>query len=226
MRVLRSAVATGLPRLEPVEEIIVTTVSVFGQVVVLTQAGVAALTGGGIAVPGSTYTTAIKAGERSGSGPEVAYPLVELLPDGEILLVDARCHRRDDGTWTANAHVFDPAGVHDRSFCLGDAIEHVGVDAACTIWVGYFDEGVFNNYANDGSIGALGLVRFDRDGRLIWRYQPPPGAESIIDWYALNVDAHAVWTSYYTDFPLVRITNAQARAYTPTPVRGARAVLA
>jgi hypothetical protein len=148
--------------------------------------------------------------------PAPPYPRVDLLPDGEVLVVSARCRRRE-----ANAHVFDPTGAHRYAFPFGDGIEDVGVDAAGDIWVGYFEQGVFG----DDPIGAAGLVRFSRDGERLWSYLPPFGVQSIFACYALNVDARTTWTYYHTDFPLVEITGGRARAYTPTPVRGAQAVV-
>jgi hypothetical protein len=112
VRVLRSVVLTELPCLERVEEIVATTVCVFGQAVVVTQAR-----GGPVA---ERRDRGVRVHVHDGdhgwwsvgvAGPEVARPLVELLPDGEILLVAAHCDRRRDGTWTANAHVFDPTGA-------------------------------------------------------------------------------------------------------------------
>jgi hypothetical protein len=158
------------------------------------------------------------------TGPTLAYPRLDLLAGGEILLVDARSRRFRDGTVEDNAHLYSPAGEHLRSFCLGDGIEHLGVDAAGTIWVGYFDEGVFGNLGWDDPIGAAGLVRFDQHGHRLWTYQPPPSTQAIADCYALNIDARTTWAYYYTNFPLVEITSGRTRAYTPTPVRGARHV--
>jgi hypothetical protein len=62
-------------------------------------------------------------------------------------------------------------------------------------------------------------------GRRLWTYNAPSGSDPIFDCYALNVDARTTWAYYYTDFPLVQITGGRARAYAPTPVRGARHVM-
>ncbi|MDG4823252.1 hypothetical protein O7635_15455 [Asanoa sp. WMMD1127] len=218
MRTLRCWQVAELPTLESAEEIVAATGTVFGQLVVLAVAR------------DSAASVHLYDGDQGWrrvplAGAAVAYPLVDLLPDGDILVVSSRCRRFRDGTAEDNAHVFDPAGAHVRSFCLGDGIEHIGVDAAGTIWVGYFDEGVFGNLGWDDPIGAAGLVRFDGHGRRLWTYQPPAGAEPIADCYALNVDARTTWAYYYTGFPLVQITDGRARAHTPTPVRGARHLL-
>ncbi len=99
------------------------------------------------------------------------------------------------------------------------------MDDAGSIWVAYFDEGVFGNLGWTQPVGAAGLARFSRHSDRLWTYTPPPGAAEIADCYALNVAARTTWIYYYTDFPLVQITNGRTRAYAPTPVRGARAVV-
>jgi hypothetical protein len=99
------------------------------------------------------------------------------------------------------------------------------VDDSASIWIAYFDEGVFGNLGWNQPIGAAGLIRFSRHGDRLWTYTPPSGAAEIADCYALNVDARTTWIYYYTDFPLIQITGGRARAYAPTPVRGARAVV-
>jgi hypothetical protein len=139
-------------------------------------------------------------------------------------VVGSRCHRGRDGRAELNAHRYDAAGRLTERFCLGDGIEHLAVDGAGTFWVGYFDEGVFGDNGWTQPIGAAGLVQFTEHGQPLYRYTPPSGADAIVDTYALNVDAHTVWTYYHSDFPLVRIKDHHARAYA-TPVRGARAII-
>lgn len=57
------------------------------------------------------------------------------------------------------------------------------------------------------ALGACGLARFSPDLQPDWRY--PSSVDdawrAISDWYALNVDGDTAWTSYYTDFPIVRV---------------------
>ncbi len=225
MRMLQSTHLADLPVLEPAEEIVASTVTVFGQAAVL-----AAARGGRADQPWDAGARMyLHDGDESWhaaplAGATVAYPLVEMLAGGEILLVGTRCRRGSDGRAENNAHVFDPSGAHLRSFCLGDGVEHLGVDAAGTIWVSYFDEGVFGNHGWTDPIGAAGLVRFDNHGERVWAYSPPSGAGAIADCYALNVDYRDTWICYYTDFPLVQISNGRARAYAPTPIRGAKAL--
>ena len=138
------------------------------------------------------------------------FPIVQTLPDENILVVAPRCSRNQDGTHEYNARIYDRIGALTAEFCFGDGIEHVQTDHAGNIWVGYFDEGVFGNFgwgdANGAEpIGSAGLVRFDRNGKKAWEYQPPDGVDSICDCYALNVSSGAVWACYYTEFPIIRI---------------------
>lgn len=154
----------------------------------------------------------------------VAFPFVQPLPHGELLVVGGRCRSGHE-----NAEVFTAAGRRRRSFCAGDGIESVQVSRSGQIWVSYFDEGVFGNLGWGGGrgpdpVGASGLVCFASDGTISYRFAPPAGHRAIADCYALNVGEDAVWAYYYTDFDLVLINRAhQSRAWA-TPLSGAKAV--
>lgn len=137
-----------------------------------------------------------------------SFPQVQVSPNGEILIVAARCRRFTDGSHELNARVYDTAGNLCREFLLGDGIEHVQIDKNGKIWVGYFDEGVFGNYGwghGNDHFGAAGLSCFDSEGRKLWDFQPPSGTDFIADCYALNVSKDGVWAYYYTGFPFVRV---------------------
>ena len=122
----------------------------------------------------------------------------------------ARCRWRPEGA-ERNAIIFQPDGRVLRRGTLGDGIEHVLTTPSGKIWVGYFDEGVYGNYGwgqpGPEPIGASGLVRFNTELEAEWRFPFDGGLEPISDCYALNVDGETVWTSYYTDYPVVRIEN-------------------
>jgi hypothetical protein len=143
----------------------------------------------------------------------LAHPSVQPLPDGRVLVVGARCRWRPDGP-DRNAIVYDSTGTMLAEQTFGDGIEHVQTTCRGEIWVGYFDEGVFGNYGwgkadSDPPLGASGLIRFTTALTPEWHY-PSHVAKTwgpIDDCYALNVDGDAVWTCYYTDFPIVRIQN-------------------
>jgi hypothetical protein len=137
-----------------------------------------------------------------------AFPKIQIFPNNQILVVASRCQRFRDGSHELNAKTYDTAGNLQREFLLGDGIEHVQVDPAGKIWVGYFDEGVYGNYGwghGDSRLGSAGLSCFDDKGTKLWDYQPPSGVDAISDCYALNVSKDGVWAHYYTNFPFVRI---------------------
>jgi hypothetical protein len=127
-------------------------------------------------------------------------PIIQSFPDGDLLVVDRRCATSRDGVPETNARVYGAAGEIRRAFTLGDGIEHALVDDAGTIWVGYFDEGIYG----ESPISASGLARFDASGDVRWSYEPPDGL-FIDDCYCLNVSGQDVWTSYYSGFPIVHI---------------------
>lgn len=142
------------------------------------------------------------------SGLEIAFPMVQPLPDDRILIVGARCRWHVDGP-ERNAIVVDADGCLVADGTLGDGIEEVLATPSGQIWVGYFDEGVFGNLGWGGPgpepIGSPGIVCFAPDLVAAWRYPYDADCGSIADAYALNVDGETAWSSYYTDFPIVRI---------------------
>jgi hypothetical protein len=155
------------------------------------------------------------------------FPLIQLLPDGAVLIVSARCRRYPDGTHDLNARIYDSQGQPREEFLLGDGIQHVQADRKGNIWVGYFDEGVYGNYGWGGAgdaapVGASGLVCFDAKGQKSWEYGPVPGVDVISDVYALNVFGDEAWAYYYTDFPLVRIASDRTVSVWTTETSGAR----
>jgi hypothetical protein len=153
----------------------------------------------------------------------LAFPSVDCLPHGEILVVGGRCWRREDGTAERNACVYDATGAHQRAFTLGDGIGQVQTTSDGSIWVGYFDEGVFGNYGWNDPIGSSGIVVFDATGEQTWRFEPRGDIPDISDCYALNVGNRETWTCYYTDFPLVRVADGAVTSWS-TPWAGLRAL--
>lgn len=146
---------------------------------------------------------------------DLAYPLVQPLSNGRVLLVGARARRNEK-----NAMVFDADGNLVADGAFGDGIEHVFTTSDDHAWVGYFDEGVFGD---DGGPARHGLVRFDPAFQPDWHF-PLHGLPPIYDCYALNVTDRAVWTSYYSDkFPLVQVKAGQTRSWR-IDIEGARAV--
>jgi hypothetical protein len=158
---------------------------------------------------------------------EIAFPLVQPLPGGRTLIVGARCHWNPDGP-ERNAIVVDADGSRVAAGTLGDGIEHVLTTPSGLIWVGYFDEGVLGNYGWGGPgpapIGSPGIVRFTADLQVDWRYPRNADGGWLVDTYALNVDGESAWSSYYTDFPVVRIASDDVTTWC-AGVRGVRALI-
>lgn len=157
-----------------------------------------------------------------------AFPMIQPLPDDELLVVASRCQWRPapEGP-EQNATVFDPDGAARRTGCLGDGIAEVFTTASGAIWAGYFDEGVFGNFgwggARDSSrpIGARGIVRFDPESLTVAWELP---RSSMADCYALNVYGDEVWSCYYTDFPIARIAEGTVTEW-PNDISGAGVLL-
>jgi len=89
-------------------------------------------------------------------------------------------------TGYAKTPIYGFDGALRRTTTFGDGIADVQTTTRGDIWVSYFDEGVFGNYGwgyDEAStpIGAPGLVRFDRQGSVLWSYHPPPGVGTIDD---------------------------------------------
>lgn len=156
-----------------------------------------------VSISGSSQTREVRLSGLTGT-----FVKLELLPDGEVLIVASRCYRNRDGDSELNAKVYGPDGREKRAFLLGDGISHVQRDGQGNIWVAYFDEGVYGNFGwqrDGGPLGAAGLSCFSRDGQKMWDFQPPEGFDHISDCYALNVSGSDAWAYYYTDFPIAVI---------------------
>lgn len=161
-------------------------------------------------------------------GWSLAFPHLQPMPDGGVLLVAARCRRRD-GVAERNAAIYDADGRSLRRGVLGDGIADVQTTSEGDVWVGYFDEGVYGNYGwgeADGPepVGSAGLVRFTAELDVAWRYPYDGGLGAISDCYALNVTGPDAWAYYYTDFPVVRVRDGVTTGW-PTQVGGARALV-
>lgn len=111
---------------------------------------------------------------------------------------------------------------------LGDGIQEVFTTPSGKVWVGYFDEGVYGNYGwgapGPEPMGAHGIVRFASDLTVDWQYPYDAEGGAISHVYAMNVDAETAWSSYYTDFPIVRIAENEVSTWRGGS-DGARALL-
>ncbi len=131
------------------------------------------------------------------------YPIVSRLADGRWLLVEGRCERGED-----NGRVYNADASLSASFALGDGIEHVRCSPDNTIWVGYFDEGVFAGQLANGSwpVSSGGIVRFSADGVVLWSYNDEDhGSGPVDDCYSLTLDGTVAWSCFYSGFPIAAI---------------------
>jgi hypothetical protein len=124
--------------------------------------------------------------------------------------------------------VFDSQGAVVAEETLGDGIELVMATQSGNVWVSYFDEGVYGDYGRGSPgptpMGAAGIVRFSSDLVPEWRFPFGSPFGTIDDCYAMNVDGQAVWACYYSDFPIVRITDDDVTGWSD-PIHGARALI-
>jgi hypothetical protein len=157
----------------------------------------------------------------------VAHPLVQALPNGEFIVVGARCGWTPEGP-ERHALVVGLDGAIQHDGTLGDGIEHMLVDNSGEIWVGYFDEGIFGNFGwgNPGPepLGSPGIVRWSPQFEKVWEYQ---GVDNywLADCYALNVDTDRVWACPYADFPIVEVDSYRVTVHQTTDVSGPRGLL-
>ncbi len=158
----------------------------------------------------------------------IAFPHVQALPDGGLLLVGARSYLHD-GVGERNALLIDHDGKLGTSFCIGDGIQSVQVTPSANVWVGYFDEGVFGNMGWGGHeahppLGAPGLVCWSLSGEQLYRFEPPTGLGSIDDCYAMCAVEETAWACYYSGFPICRATVDGSTAGWRNDVAGAHQI--
>ena len=140
-----------------------------------------------------------------------AYPHVQVFPNGEILIVSARCSKTKDGP-ELNATVYSSEGKELRNFCIGDGVQDLRIDARGEIWASYFDEGIFGNCGwDEDGVGRSGLCSFDAFGNVTWTFEPPDALYSIDDCYAMSLDGGDVVACYYSSFPIVRISQSDKK---------------
>ena len=157
-----------------------------------------------------------KNGESAPIGvPLVRYPQIDRFVDGRWLIASTRALPDE-----ANGLVLDEDGQPIRAFLLGDGIEHIRCASDGTIWVGYFDEGIFGN-----SVGSGGIVHFDAYGRTLWSYneQESAGGSFVADCYALSLSGDELWSCYYTDFDILRVKGSTKTRWS-NGITGARAL--
>lgn len=147
--------------------------------------------------------------------PLVPYPKIDRFPDGSWLVVCPRARGNEK-----NARTLGSNGTQTSAFHLGDGIEQIRCAPDGSIWVAYFDEGVFGS-----SVGTGGIVQFGLDRQRMWSYNDPTrNRQSFVDdCYALNLSGSSLWTCFYSDFPIVRIEGGKEKLWS-NDVSGAKAL--
>ncbi len=148
---------------------------------------------------------------------------VDRLADGRWLVASSRAAPDEK-----NVQLFANDGASAGAFAIGDGVKHIRCAADGTIWVGYFDEGIFSGSGPDKDggwpISSSGLVRFGPDGSVLWRFNSEERSHLFIaDCYALALDGNTTWCCPYRDFPIVRIADGRID-YWKNEVTGADAL--
>lgn len=156
---------------------------------------------------------------------DLTRPMVDVFPDGRVLVVGPRCEWRGENDYDLNGAVIQPDifGQTTR-ILLGDGIRDAQIDSLGRIWISYIDEGVFGNFGWGGRggpapVGSSGLACFSASGERIWRF-PENAIYPISDCYALNVSGANAAIFFYADFPICKISGDYELAYWKTELVG------
>ncbi|UPO90463.1 hypothetical protein [Niallia sp. Man26] len=125
----------------------------------------------------------------------------DIFSDGSLLIVQGRCST-DGAKMEPNAQIYNLEGQLMDTFLLGDGISQVQIDETDTIWVSYFDEGIFGAIDDLEPMGADGLAAYSKSGQKLW------GAKEyeMADCYAMNiVSSKEVNFYYYDQYKLVQL---------------------
>ncbi len=153
--------------------------------------------------------------------PSVAHPIIDQMADGRWLVAGSRAKEAEK-----NGRIHAADGRLERKMVLGDGIENLLCSADGTIWVGYFDEGVFGGPNKDGSwpVSSGGIVQFDASGTPLWSFNEQAHENhSIADSYAMTLSGTDLWACSYTDFPIARISDGKPQLWSNS-VAGAKAI--
>ena len=147
------------------------------------------------------------------------FDLVQPLRDG-FLLGTRRCKYAGDAT-VGNGCLFDNGGQLLGRILLGDGNADLQTTTTDEIWVSYSDEGIYGNLGWRKPIGKPGLLRFDVEGKICFRFGGVAGLGPIDDCYALNVvSERETWLYYYSDFPIIQISDDCVVQHWASPVEG------
>lgn len=153
--------------------------------------------------------------------PSIAHPIVDQTADGRWLVAGSRADPREK-----NARIHAADGRIEQRMALGDGIQGLSCSPDGTIWVGYFDEGVFGDRNKDGSwpVSSGGIVQFDAAGTPLWSFNAQVAeGRRIDDAYAMTLSGTDLWACYYSGFPIVRIRDGK-RTFWSNHVAGASAI--
>ena len=127
-----------------------------------------------------------------------------------------------------NARVLAPDGALYARFMLGDAIEQVVIDSVDRIWVGWFDEGMGGGEwtvpGMEWPPSCNGVACFASDGAVEEMPLWPEEAGLIASCYVLTAAGSGVWTSPYTDFPIVRFVPGRPARWWRSELTGPKAI--
>lgn len=147
------------------------------------------------------------------------YRFVQPLGSEQWLVVRPWANGYDDN----NGHIYSDGGERIHSFYAGEGIVDVQVNETGQIWISFLDQGCFCGR----TVIKPGLVCLDETGKLVFHYTRKSDQieEMITDCYAMNVTSTSdIWIYYYTEFPLVQISNFQIhRRWFPMPIKGSHA---
>jgi hypothetical protein len=154
---------------------------------------------------------------------ETPHPIFSRFADGRWLVVGSRTRSEP------NARIFAADGALLERFLLGDGIDHIVIDNADRIWVGWFDEGMFGNRGwqvpgHEWPPSSNGVACFTADGALAELPVWPEKAGMIADCYALTPAGSGVWASPYTEFPLVRFVPGKPVRWWRSQLAGPKAI--
>ena len=153
--------------------------------------------------------------------PARAHPVDDRMPDGRWLVASSRSESGEK-----NGRIYRPDGHEERALVLGDAIENLLCAPDGSVWVGYFDEGVFARSRRDGNwpVSSGGIVRFDERGAALWSFNEQSRGERLVDdCYAMTLSENALWACYYSDFPIVEIAGGKITSWS-NKLSGAKAI--
>ncbi len=154
---------------------------------------------------------------------DLTFPLVDLFPNGKVLIAGRRSSWRGETDFDVNGVVFNPDDGRSSRILLGDGINSVYVDDLGRIWVAYGDEGIGGNFGwgNPGPtpVGVAGVVCFAESGEKIWEYSSDDNG-FIGDCYALNVSGSDAAIYFYADFPVCRISRDFQLSHWKTSLKG------